>query len=114
MGARVTFEMVQNNLHKINDDVLRGVRRWMEEVGEHIEGEAKKAIEAAPIRVDTGLLRNSITYALAGQPPNIKTYQADKPRTTGGDTPSGSYSGSAPNTGNEYEVYIGTNVEYAV
>lgn len=116
MGKFAQFEIAKNNFGKIKGDVLRGIRRWQEEAGEHIEGEAKKAIEADPIRVDTGLLRNSITYAVGGQPTHIKTYSADKPRTEGGETESGSYSGNAPDSGKDtrYEVYIGSNVEYAV
>ena len=60
--------------------------------------------------VDTGRLKNSITYAIAGQPPNIQSYHPDKGNEAGG-----SYSGSAPQDPNNRprSVYIGTNVEYA-
>lgn len=59
--------------------------------------------------VDTGRLKNSITYAIAGQPPHISSYKADK----GGET--GSYSGTATpdKGGSPRSVYIGSNVEYA-
>ena len=59
--------------------------------------------------VITGLLRNSITYALAGKEPQIKTYSSDD------GTISGEYEGTAPEEDDEHEesVYIGTNVEYA-
>ena len=58
--------------------------------------------------VDTGLLRNSVTFARDGQKANAESYTANK----GGK--SGSYSGTAPTAGrNEKVVYIGTNVEYA-
>lgn len=58
--------------------------------------------------VDTGLLRNSITFARGGQKANIDSYSASK----GGAT--GSYSGNAPGDGlGEKSVYIGSNVEYA-
>ena len=72
-------------------------------IGGTIEGHAK---ELAP--VDTGLLRNSITYAIGGEPPAIQSYRADK-----GDG-RGEYAGTAP-TDDEQEVtvYIGTNVQYA-
>lgn len=66
--------------------------------------------------VDTGRLRNSITFALGGKPANIKSYHGDKPGKSGkGDTKEpGTYSGTAPKDGaNEKSVYIGTNVEYA-
>ena len=57
--------------------------------------------------VDTGLLRNSITFARGGKPANIPSYTASK----GG--ASGSYSGNAPEEFGKKTVYIGSNVEYA-
>lgn len=69
------------------------------------ENYAVQEIENNPRRVDTGLLRNSITYAVHGESPNKSSYRSDD------GTKSGSYSGTAedkPNT-----VFIGTNVEYA-
>ena len=67
--------------------------------------EAESAAKAlAP--VDTGLLRNSITFALAGQAANNGSYSA-------GDA-SGSYTGQAQaDKGGPRHVYVGTNVEYA-
>lgn len=58
--------------------------------------------------VDTGLLHNSITYALDGQAPAKGAYHAN----SGGK--SGSYGGQMPKEGGDARaVYIGTNVEYA-
>lgn len=59
--------------------------------------------------VDTGLLRNSITYALAGESAQISGYTSED------GTGSGSYSGTAPADTDEHEksVYVGTNVYYA-
>jgi hypothetical protein len=59
--------------------------------------------------VDTGRLKNSITYAIAGQSPHITSYRADK----GGE--SGSYGGTMPQDkgGKPRSVYVGSNVEYA-
>ena len=71
------------------------------------ESEAKRTITANK-SVDTGLLRNSITFARGGKPANVTSYSAD----SGGG--SGSYSGNAPvDRSDKYAVYIGTNVEYA-
>lgn len=61
---------------------------------------------AALVPVDTGLLRNSITYAISGKAPAKKSYKAD----SGGE--SGSYDGTVGSE-NELAVYIGSNVEYA-
>lgn len=69
-----------------------------------------QAVSAAAKRapVDTGLLRNSIAYAIAGGPANKDAYEADR-----GDG-AGSYSGNAPDDqGGPRHVYIGSNVEYA-
>lgn len=102
------------------DDVLNlmydRVKKGLYAVGMHLEGEAKEELENTPRRIDTGLLRNSITFALSGEAPQIKTYSGDKPSSYGNSTevPSGSYSGTAPNDPkDEQAVYIGTNVEYA-
>ena len=62
--------------------------------------------------VDTGRLRNSITFALAGGQANTTSYAAD--RGKGGKPPAtGSYSGTAEGGEEDLAVYIGTNVEYA-
>lgn len=60
--------------------------------------------------VDTGRLKNSITYAIAGQSPHITSYKADTKDGEGG-----SYSGTATpdKGGSPRSVYIGSNVEYA-
>lgn len=68
---------------------------------------AKSAAADAPF--DTGLLKNSITFAVGGSAPNISSYRADKPNKSGV-TKSGSYSGKAEP--GDY-VLIGSNVEYA-
>lgn len=91
------------------DEVLKGisnaVERALTRIGLAAEGYAKKALTAQKA-VDTGLLRNSITFAISGGDANISYYKADR-----GDG-EGSYSGSAPG-GKDKAVYIGTNVEYA-
>lgn len=61
---------------------------------------------------DTGLLKNSITFAVSGESPLISSYRADKKRKGEGEIRTGSYQGTAPNDKTK-AVYIGTNVEYA-
>lgn len=90
------------------------------ECKEEIESRALKALTMCGMVVertakqlapaDTGLLRNSITWALAGKKPAAKSYKADKPKN--GVIQTGEYSGTAPND-DELSVFIGTNVEYA-
>ena len=75
-----------------------------------------RELQKSPSRIDTGLLRNSITWALGGGPAAISSYSGDSASKHTGKAPeSGSYSGTAPaDEGSERSVYVGTNVEYAV
>lgn len=97
-------------------EVDKALEAALEAIGIHLEGEAKEELENSPHRVDTGLLRNSITYALDGEAPAISAYSGDKPSKYTGKMPqSGSYSGNAPKEGGKgRSVMIGTNVEYAI
>ena len=80
--------------------------------GARAERNAKINIENDPHRVDTGLLRNSITYAMGGEKPAVTSYRGDNPSRYGGtEIPTGSYAGTAPNE--PHSMYIGTNVSYA-
>ena len=94
------------------DEVLaaleRAEKRGLEAIGLTAEGHAKKKITDEKA-VDTGRLRNSITYALAGEETHIKSYKADK---GGKDRETYTYDGTADGKKGS-GVYIGTNVEYA-
>ena len=84
----------------------------LELCGQQAERNAKINIENDPRRVDTGLLRNSITHAMGGEKPAITSYRGNNPSQYGGtEIPSGSYSGTAPNE--PHSMFIGTNVEYS-
>lgn len=99
-------------LSELNEVVDRILEAW----GITGERNAKLELENNPRRVDTGLLRNSVTYALSGGSPNITTYQSNSADKNGNpvDIKSGSYSGTAPIQGKGSKaVFIGTNVEYA-
>lgn len=70
--------------------------------------------------VDTGLLRNSITYALGGKQAHAVAYQSMRKVAVTVDGKrlmqyrTGSYLGAAPeDEPGQMSVYIGTNVEYA-
>ena len=84
---------------------------------------AARELQKTPSRIDTGLLRNSITWAVGGKPAAISSYSADRPsKYNESDVWSilqaartGSYSGTAPaDTDKTRSVYVGTNVEYAI
>ena len=89
-------------------NVLRKVHEAMEKAAKMIGGTVEShAKEYCP--VDTGLLRNSITYALSGQPANSAGYMNNDGENAG------TYTGEAPRSGSDSEVtvYVGTNVYYA-
>ena len=91
------------------DEVLAALERakvrGLTAIGLTAEGHAKKKITQAKA-VDTGRLRNSITFAVSGESANISSYSGDHGEE------GGTYSGTAPND-KEKSVYIGTGVEYA-
>lgn len=78
-------------------------------IGAKMESHAKTDY----VPVDTGRLKNSITFALAGGSAQISSYGPD--RDGGDDEQSKPYSGTAPADpgGKVRSVYVGTNVEYA-
>ena len=91
------------------DEVLSALEkakiRGLTARGMTAEGHAKKKITQAKA-VDTGRLRNSITFAVSGESANISSYSGDHGEE------GGTYSGTAPND-KEKAVYIGTGVKYA-
>ena len=76
-------------------------------VGMFVASEAQDELDNSPRRIDTGLLKNSITHAVSGKSPAIGAYTSDD------GTKSGSYSGNAPKD-KDKAVYVGTNVEYGI
>lgn len=106
---------VKDNTAAVLKGIDAAVDRALFSIGEQAERYAKTELSkpksrkngAARPNVVTGLLRNSITFAVSGKKPRLQSYVADN----GGKT--GAYSGAAPDEGDR-AVYVGTNVEYAV
>lgn len=94
---------------EVQEELDKKVVAALEACGLIAEGYAKTAITQQQA-VDTGLLRNSITYAISGNAPAISSYKADRPK--GNRPASGEYSGTADST-DKPTLYLGTNVEYA-
>lgn len=90
------------------DAVMRKVMENMKKAAKAIGGIAEShAKEYCP--VDTGLLRNSITYALGGETPSRTLYYDNAMENMG------QYDGQAPDdTDNQVTVYTGTNVKYGI
>lgn len=94
---------IEDHTEEVKEAAAQAVEAALEAVGVQAAGYVSPLAPA-----DTGLLRNSITWALDGGSPAISEYASDD------GTKKGTYSGTMPKDGkNERSVYIGTNVEYA-
>jgi hypothetical protein len=97
---------MKDNTKEVLEALEKAKIRGLTAIGMTAEGHAKKKITQAKA-VDTGRLRNSITFAVSGESANISSYSGDHGEE------GGTYSGTAPND-KEKAVYIGTGVEYAI
>lgn len=99
-------------LESNKDYVLRQVEKAIKKAARMVGGSVSgHAAEACP--TDTGLLKNSITFAIGGEPPAITDYQSDT-KDKNGEYKTGHYDGSAESDSDgEVTVYVGTNVQYA-
>lgn len=111
----LTFQITEDLRDKIKHATDDAIKTALEAVGRQAVSFAVYHATAKGV-VDTGLLRNSLTYALGGRPAEKGTYSGTKNSKYGGKAiPSGRYEGSAPaDKEGERVVYIGTNVSYAV
>ena len=103
-SKKITDVEVKSNKELYEREFEDVIRKILEQIGGDC---ASAAFDLAPY--DTGLLRNSITYALAGERAAQSTYSAD----LGGEM--GRYEGVSPGDNEEHvrHVHIGSNVEYA-
>lgn len=98
----------KDNTQEVLSAMEKAIERGLFAIGIQAEGHAKENETA----VDTGLLRNSITFALSGEKPQISSYTADKKKPKEEDLKTGKYDGTAPDD-KTTALYLGTNVEYA-
>ena len=103
MGANFEFDF-KSNLQSYQAALDEVAEKVLTMWGMQAESAAK---QLAP--VDTGLLRNSITWALAGGEADTKAYSDNS------ESMRGSYRGQAPadKGSRPRSVHIGTNVKYA-
>ena len=108
------FFMKNDNTEEVKKQVAERALVALDAAGLQASSLAKMELQKSPMRVDTGLLRNSITHAVAGKPAAIGGYSADTPKN--GRENSGSYAGTAPAPDNPEQPFalVGTNVEYAL
>lgn len=95
----------KDNTREVLSALQKAKRRGLEAIGMTAERYAKQVITEAGA-IDTGRLRNSLTYAISGESAHISSYSGDHGEE------GGTYSGTAP-----YDiggaVFLGTNVSYA-
>lgn len=114
---------IQSNSDEFKKLVEEAAETALDAAGMQAATLAARQLQKNPSRIDTGLLRNSITWAVGGKPAAISSYSADRPSKYNENdvwsilqaARTGSYSGTAPaDTNKTRSVYVGTNVEYAI
>lgn len=110
--------MIESHIGDANELKDAAVKKFLVELGLMLEGDAKIELENDPRRVDTGLLRNSITFALDGEAPFNSAYKSnpthDKTNKPVDPIVTGKYEGTTPKAPEgKRALYVGTNVEYA-
>lgn len=108
MADRIEFEVV-SHVDEFMEGVVSKMPLILKAIGMTCEGYAKQDCP-----VDTGLLRNSITFAISGETPDITSYSADKPDDQGV-VQHGTYDGNTEPEEKEkcYSLLVGSNVKYA-
>lgn len=96
----ITF---RDNTDEFLSALGKAIENGLTAIGMAAERHAKENLRD---HVDTGRLRNSITYAVTGYKTHVKNYGADSKPT------SYEYSDKAMGGAKDSAVYIGTNVEY--
>ena len=106
MANKITY---RDNSEEFLEAFEFAKHRGLEAIGLAAEGHAKRKCP-----VDTGRLRNSITYAVAGYSTHVKSYRRDNVANgTSKKHKRYEYGGSAMEGEKDSAVFIGTNVEYA-
>lgn len=106
MAGQVTF---RDNTNEVIGLLQKAKHRGLEAIGLTAEGHAKKKCP-----VDTGRLRNSITYAIAGYQTHVQSYR--RGNVEGGTSQKHTYydyGGETMEGEKDSAVFIGSNVEYA-
>lgn len=125
----VEFRMSDDHTKEVQEAVHDAVLVALDAAGLQASTLARMELQNTPSRIDTGLLRNSITWAVSGKAPKMGSYRgsdthtADSPSVVrrglvGKEAPpprSGEYTGTAPNDPDgQKAVYVGSNVSYAI
>lgn len=105
-----------DNTPQAKKEMQSKIRVALNAAGIQAASAAREELQKSPKRIDTGLLRNSITHAMDGQGAAIGSYKADKASKYSGKIPEpGTYTGKAEKEPEgKAAVYVGTNVNYAI
>lgn len=105
-----------DNTPQAKKEMQSKIRVALNAAGIQAASAAREELQKSPKRIDTGLLRNSITHALDGNGAAIGSYKADKASKYSGKIPEpGTYTGKAEKEPEgKAAVYIGSNVSYSV
>lgn len=125
MAKEFSVTIAADNTEEAKQELEMRLTKALTAVGIQVSSAAKVELSKSPQRIDTGLLRNSITYALDGEGTAISGYSADKESRYNEDSvwsilqaarpTSGSYAGTMPKEPKgKRAVYVGTNVSYAI
>ena len=117
MADTFKFNIVVDNSEAVLNELQQKMTKALTAASIQVVNYATLELDNNPRRIDTGLLKNSITYALGGEGTAIQSYRGDNPSRYKNDgvIPRGSYSGTAPADGpHERHAIVGTNVEYAI
>ena len=128
MDIEIEATLDVDNVEEIKKATSEAIINALDAIGMQAATLARMELQNSPSRIDTGLLRNSITHAVSGKPAAITEYKGSDTHTdespsavrrgiVGKPAPeprSGTYEGTAPDDPEgQKAVYIGTNVEYA-
>lgn len=116
MADNMSIRVKVDNTAQAKAEMQKKIRVALNAAGIQAASAAREEIQKSPKRIDTGLLRNSITHAMDGEGAAIGSYKADKASKYTGKIPDpGTYTGKAEKEPEGKEaVYIGTNVDYAI
>lgn len=105
-----------DNTPQAKKEMQSKIRVALNAAGIQAASAAREELQKSPKRIDTGLLRNSITHAMDGNGAAIGSYKADKASKYSGKIPEpGTYTGKAEKEPEgKAAVYVGTNVNYAI
>lgn len=114
---------IEDHSGDILNALNQNIDKALEAVGLQAAGYAMLNLEREPRRIDTGLLANSIAYAIAGNVPEVvkngeksgQEYKSNSKDKHGKkiNIIEGKYQGRIAKNEGEHTVYIGSNVEYA-